>query len=133
MSRILSKWVVLQEYELDGTTAVDDELVRQWMAAARDAYLDRCEVLRRSGLELGYRAGAVPSAELLGHPRDVVVTATATEFRPTSFTISVRIRPGGGEHEMPLNTTWVVSATSELGNEIRDELIALEHAAEHYN
>jgi len=138
MSRILTKWVVLREYEMDGDSAVDDETLQRWMVAARDAYLERCVVLRGSGLELRYRAGGVPSGGVLGHPRSVVVTASAAEVLPTSFTISVRMRPADGEHDMPLNATWVVTAygndgPTELGKEIRDELIALEHSAEHYN
>jgi hypothetical protein len=62
-----------------------------------------------------------------------VVTATAAELRPTSFTISVRLRPIDGDQEVPRNAAWVVSLPAELGTDIRDELIALEHAAQHFN
>jgi len=145
----MTRWVVLQEHpvtpaELDGGGTVSDETVERWVAAARAAYLDRCAVLRqaqeRSGFVLAYQCGVLPRGALLGRPTDVAVTASASEVRPDSFRISVRLRPGGGDREMPLNASCVISledrATGEardLGTEIRDELIALEHSARHFN
>jgi acyl-CoA thioesterase FadM len=148
MSGIMTKWVVLQEHpvtaqELDAAGTVSDEAVERWITAARLAYLDHCPVLQaqeEAGLVLRHRPGTLPPGALLGRPTDVVVTASASEVRPNSFTISVRLRPGGGERDQPMNATCVIrledSSTGdarELGDEIRDELIALEHAAEHYN
>jgi acyl-CoA thioesterase FadM len=70
----------------------------------------------------------------------VIVTASTTEVRPSSFTIAVRIRPLGGDHDVAANVSCVVHledrATGnayELGKDIRDELIALEHSARHFN
>lgn len=145
MSRILSKWVVLEEHAVeesdrDADGVVTDEAVERWLAGARQAYLDRCERLYQPGLELRSRLGAPAPGERLGRPESVVVSATAAEVRPASFSISVRVRPIDGEHEMPLNATWTVTLVDpatgearELGSDVRDELIALEHGAEHYN
>jgi len=145
MSRILSKWVVLQEHAVEvadtsADGAVTDEAVERWLAGARQAYLDRCEHLHQPGLEVRSRLSAPVPGERLGRPESVVVSATAAEVRPASFTISVRVRPIDGEHEMPLNATWTVTLVDpatgearELGTEVRDELIALEHAAHEYN
>lgn len=70
----------------------------------------------------------------------MLVTASATEVHPQSFTITVRVRPGGGDRDVPVNVTCVVSLIDradgtrrELGRQIRDELIALEHSAAHFN
>jgi acyl-CoA thioesterase FadM len=149
MSGISTRWVVLAvhpvtEQDLDAGGTVSDETVERWIDAARSAYLDRCTVLRqmqeRSGLVLRHRPGIRPSGALLGRPTDVAVTASASEVRPASFTISVRMRPGGGDRDLPVNATCVIrledEATGEvreLGTEIRDELIALEHSATHFN
>jgi acyl-CoA thioesterase FadM len=148
MSGIMTRWPVLQEHavtesDLDAEGTISDETVQRWVSAALLAYLDRCTVLRaqeRSGLVRSHRPGALPRGALLGRPTDVVVTASATEVRPTSFTISVRLRPGGGDREIPVNATCVIGLEDqltgearELGTEIRDELIAIEHSATHFN
>ncbi|MEH1128320.1 hypothetical protein [Micromonospora sp. CPCC 206061] len=149
MSGIMTKWAVLAEYpvseqDLDAAGVVSDEALVRWVDAARQAYLDGCPTLaaagREPGVALRHRTAALPSGALLGRPADIVVTASAKEFRPASFTIAVRVRPGGGDREMPVNASCVIrledTATGEareLGNEIRDELIALEQSASHYN
>jgi acyl-CoA thioesterase FadM len=139
----MSKWLVLQEYPVSGGT-VGDEAVERWVAAARQAYLDQCPVLheaaRAAGLVVRHRDGALPPGAALGHPAEVVVTATASEVRPSSFTISVRLRPIGGDREVPVNASCVIrledpatGEARELGTPVRDELIALEQSAQHYN
>jgi acyl-CoA thioesterase FadM len=149
MSGIATRWVVWQEYpvtadDLDGDGVVSDETVERWVAAASQAYLGRCAVLHRtrdeSGLALRVRTSALPKGALLGRPTGVAVTASASEVRPSSFTISVRVRPGGGDRELPVNATCVVlledevtGEVQELGKAIRDELIALEHSAQQFN
>lgn len=149
MSGIMTKWAVLQEYQisdqdLDVAGTVSDDALARWVDAAREAYLDGCPTLlaagREPGVALRHRTAALPGGALLGRPTDVVVTASVKEFRPASFTIAVRVRPGGGDREMPVNASCVIrlddAATGEareLGNEIRDELIALEQSASHYN
>jgi hypothetical protein len=59
--------------------------------------------------------------------------------RPTSFTIAVRVRTGG-EDDVAVNTSCAVAledpeagTARDLGTDVRDELIALEHAAAHFN
>jgi hypothetical protein len=148
MGGIATKWLVLQEHPVtvDKLVAgtVPDELVEQWVDAARLAYLDHCQVLRqerdRSGLALRHRLAGMPRGAMLGRPETGVVTATASEVRPASFTISVRLRPIGGDRELPVNAACVMrleeettGEVRELGTAVRDELIALEHSARHYN
>jgi hypothetical protein len=149
MSGIMSRWPVLLEHgvtpdDVDTSGRIRGEVLEGWVVAARSAYLDRCvllnQMLQRSGLHLRYGARALPRGDLLGRPTSVVISAGATEFLPETFTISVRLRPVGGDREIPLNIACAVQledpATGEirpLTNDIRDELIALAHGAEHFN
>ncbi|HTD49742.1 MAG TPA: hypothetical protein VK771_04035, partial [Acidimicrobiia bacterium] len=93
------------------------------------------------GLTVRKRTGGMPDGEFFGWPSTVVVTAGVTEFYPTSFTIAVRVRSyGRHDDDVVANVRCVVDledpATGEvcqLGDAVRDELIALEHAARHTN
>jgi hypothetical protein len=143
MSGIMTKWSVLHEHtpttqDLDGDGAVRDDVVRAWVDAACRAYLAQCTVLERkqaSGeLELQVQyTGAVPrlTDDL------VAISATASEFFPDAFAVSIRVRSGDAA---PANVTARVrlhdvrtGKPQDLGKDVRDELIALEHAARHYN
>jgi hypothetical protein len=149
MGGVLTRWSIAHDRPVhdgdlsrDGT--VTSERLGAWVDAAVAAYLDQCAAVRRAAGDVGFtlvrRLGRVPKPSLLGQPTDVLVTASATEVRPAEFIISVRIRPFGGDMDLPLNVTCAVSIEdidtgekAELGKEIRDELIALEHAAHHMN
>ncbi|HEY7222079.1 MAG TPA: hypothetical protein VH561_00425 [Micromonosporaceae bacterium] len=122
----------------DGYVTAD--VLGGWLTDAVDAYLAQCEQLhqRAAGRRLVRRPGRQPRASLLGRPTEVLVAASATEIRPTEFFISVRVRPFGGDEDLPLNVTCRVSIEDEqtgealeLGNAVRDELVALEQAAEY--
>ena len=69
-----------------------------------------------------------------------MITAGVREVWPSSFAMAVRLRPMDGDHDGAVDVTCIVRLVDpatgeprELGAEVRDELIALEHAAEHYN
>jgi acyl-CoA thioesterase FadM len=148
MSGFVSRWVVRQkcaleagDFDTHGVMLAD--VVDGWLEAARAAYLDQCRVLSKmqesSGLVLRARIDQPPARERLGRPTAVVVSAGATELFPTSITLAFRLRPTDGPGEV-VNATCAVSledpATGEareLGDDVRDELIALEHAARHTN
>jgi hypothetical protein len=150
MSGFVSRWVVRQQHRLDGDALTADGLVRddtvaRWVAEACDAYLVHCRVLAemtaRAELTVRKQAGAMPDGEFFGRPRTVVVSAGVTEFYPTSFTIAVRVRSyGRQDDDVVANVRCVVDLEDpttgeacELGDAVRDELIALEHAARHTN
>jgi hypothetical protein len=127
MSGIMSRWPVLLNHRVTHKDLDDD-------GAIRDE-----EFLERSGLQLR-RNTELQGRRLLGRPASVITTAGVTEVHPNAFTIAVRLRPVGGDRETPLNQTWGVRLedprTGEvqlLTDDIRDELIALAHAAEHFN
>ena len=128
--------------DLDGAGAVRLESVQRWVDAACRRYLAQCRVLERTrtqqALEIRRRYSAIPPAALTGRSGSVFVSATVSEFSKTSFTISVRLRGDGDDR--PLNVACDVSLVDransephELDDNIRDELIALEHAAQHFN
>jgi acyl-CoA thioesterase FadM len=148
-SAFVSRWPVLQEHrvtagDLDADGIVRDERVARWVAGARSAYLDRCAALRRvqqaAGLELQGRVAPLPPGAALGRPAAVVVTAGVREVWPSSFAMAVRLRPVDGDRDGAVDVGCIVRLVDpatgeppELGAEVRDELIALEHAAENYN
>jgi acyl-CoA thioesterase FadM len=97
-------------------------------------------VPQQTGLQVRHRDATLPRGALLGRPAGVVVTASATEIRPSSFTIAVGLRPFGGDREVAVNASGVVHledrATGQvrpIGHELRDELIAVERSATHYS
>jgi hypothetical protein len=149
VSGFASRWVVLQRHDVgpgdfDADGVVRAEVVDGWLAAARTAYLDKCVVLQslrdQVGGELQASVTQPPARDRIGAPTAVLVTAGATELLPDAITIAFRIRPLSGEGDDGINAACSVSLVDpdadqacELGNDVRDELIALEHAAEHVN
>jgi acyl-CoA thioesterase FadM len=144
----VSKWVVRQEHnveaaDLDADGDVRDDVMARWVDEACGAYLEQCHTLaaaaNQEGLAVRARVGALPPGAHLGHAEAVAVSASAREVRRSTFTIAVRLR-SGGENDVAVNTSCVVSleeectgAVRDLGTDVRDELIALEHAAAHFN
>jgi acyl-CoA thioesterase FadM len=149
MSGIITKWVVLQSHDvvsgdLDATGVVRDDVVVRWIEAARDAYLDCCSTLREtsgvSGRTVRCDLGAVPAGAQFEGAASVSVSAGATEVWPDAFTLAIRIRGFGPADDFFCDLMCRVSLVDqetrepcELGNDVRDELIALAHAAQHYN
>jgi acyl-CoA thioesterase FadM len=140
MSGIVSKWAVLHEHpvtpsDLDDTGTVRTDVVTTWLDAVRTAYLDRCPRLAELGRNADWDVRTVGPAAVTGSPDGVAVSATAAEVRPAAVTLSLRIRSADRTVDAR-STIRLLDAEGnaiELGNEVRDELIALEHAAEHYN
>lgn len=142
----MTRWVVLEEHavgaaDLDGDGVIRDEALERWVSAVCNSFLDRCAVLQQqcaeSGLALRSEIDGPLDGSRLGRTDTVAVSGSATEVLPDSFTIAVRVR---GTHETAVNATCVVSleetATGtrrEIGDDIRDELIALAHAARYFN
>jgi uncharacterized membrane protein len=142
MSDIMTKWVVSQSHTVDANEELTDVVVGAWIEDTCNAYIERCqrllEIRDSEGLSVVCQVGEF-RASMLGHPDEVVSSASATELRPASFTIGVKLRPLGADATAILNVMCEVSlqdregVARDLGDEIRDELIALAHAAEHYN
>ena len=100
MAGFVSRWQVLREHavspdDLDASGFISAQVVEGWVTAARDAYLDRCVLLREicksGGLDLGHEVGVTPPGPALGRPASVAVSASATEIHPESFTVAAVI------------------------------------------
>ena len=149
MSSFVSKWVVLQRYavgadDLDAAGAICDDVVARWIYDACAAYLECCPVLRETAEQAGCvvrsETRSVPSGAELGAPASVNVSAGATEIWPSEFAVEVRLRTYGSADDVAYSASCLVSIVDpqsgdarELGDAVRDELIALAHAAPHYN
>jgi acyl-CoA thioesterase FadM len=148
MSSMSTRWSVVQEHPVEAHDLEDGHVtadaIGRWAASARDEYLDQCEVLEstrtRDGLELELRDESRPDLEVLDGAARVVISASATEVFPTSFVVALRIRALGTESDQPVNLACTVRLVdpatgdpSPIDDAIRDELIALEHAARHFN
>jgi acyl-CoA thioesterase FadM len=140
----MSRWPVLRRHavtagDLDAGGAVRDEAVARWADDVRAAYLELLPTLRRAGLSVRVDVTALPRGTALGHPDQVVLTAGGKEVLPASFLMGVRLRPIGGEGDTALDWRYEIHLEDGAGHpapltdDIRDELIALEHAAAHFN
>jgi acyl-CoA thioesterase FadM len=143
----VSRWVEVREFtvtpaDLAAGGGVRPEAIDRWLAEARAAYLEHCVVLRdlreRSGLALRAHFDQPPAPERFGTPTSIIIGVGATEIHPTSFTMAFRVRVINADGDVALNLACAVSLTDPetgearaLGDDIRDELIALEHAASH--
>src|SRR5262245_42785811 len=83
MSGIVSRWPVLQRHAVDSTDldangAVRTEVALGWIAAACDAYLERCTVLRAQaapdGLAIQQAAITLRSGALAGKPSEIAIS-----------------------------------------------------------
>jgi hypothetical protein len=144
-----TRWPVRAQFDvapehLDETGTLRNDVVTPWIDEVCRAYFERCPRVQTAvacdGVELRCDPVRIPAGALGGHPEAVAISVGASEFRPDSFTLAVRIRPGGGDDDRPVNIARDVSivdtstgAPQPLGNDIRDELIALAHAAQYFN
>jgi acyl-CoA thioesterase FadM len=147
MGGLMTKWSIgldrqVEPGDRDGEGYVSAETLGTWLTDAVDAYLGQCAALHRQasapGRNLVRRPSRQPRASLIGRPDEVFITASATELRRTEFFISVRVRPYGNNVDLPVNITCRVSIEDartgepfELDQAVRDELAAIEQAAEY--
>lgn len=143
----VSRWAVRQVHavapgDVDAAGAVTAEAIDRWIGEACDEYLASCGAVRaaarRLGLEVRHRTGGLPPGGLPGRPSSVTVSASATEVRPRSFTLAVRLRSHGPAGDASIDTSRSVrledpatGAAGDLGDAVRDELIAIEQSARH--
>jgi acyl-CoA thioesterase FadM len=147
MGGLMTRWSIgldrqVEPGDRDAEGFVSSETLATWLTEAVDAYLGQCGALHRQatlpGRNLVRRPSRQPRAGLIGRPDEVFITASATEIRPNEFFISVRVRPYGNNIDLPINITCRVSIEEArtgdpipLDPAVRDELIAIEQAAEY--
>jgi acyl-CoA thioesterase FadM len=149
MSSFVSKWVVLQRHavtadDFDAAGVLRDDVVVGWTDAVCSEYLECCPLLHetaeRAGCVVHRETRAVPSGAQLGAPAEINVSAGATEIWPAEFAVEIRLRTYGSADDVAFSASCTVSLVDpatgeahELGDAVRDELIALAHAARHFN
>jgi hypothetical protein len=149
MSGIVSRWPVLQRRavgatDLDANGAVRAQIALEWIEAACDVYLKGCTLLVTQAapddLAIERAEITLPPGALSGKPTELAISVGVSEFFPTAFTMTVRVRPFGGDDDRAVNLSRDVSivdrltgAAQPLGRDVRDELIAHAHTAEHFN
>ena len=114
--------------DLDTEGRLTHAAVRRLGDAALAALVDASPLLAAAG-----HTFAPTSAQLNGSfsgPGPVTVSAGPSEIYPSSFTVNLRIRPADGSGAT-VDAVWTVRVTDGVPNALRDELIALNHAAEH--
>jgi hypothetical protein len=145
MSGFVTRWSVgldlpVSAADLDTDGYPTAAVVEAWLTGAVDAYLGQCHELARQAADHGLtrRMSRQPRGSLLGHhPTHVLVTSSATEIRLHEFVVSVRVTPFGGDEDLPINVTCRVSIEDSSGDQlgleqaVRDEIVALEQAAEY--
>jgi hypothetical protein len=144
---ISTRWVVAEEHEVTPADRTEDgaiapTAIAAWTTAACRAYLDACPVLEatRAAAALELVVTSPPLARPLPAAPRVVVTASATEVLPRAFVLATRLRTLGADDGQVVNATHEVTLVEpatgeahEIGRDVRDELIAHEHAARHLN
>ena len=145
MSGITTQWSIgldrsVGPDDLDNDGYVRAEVLAGWLAAAVDAYVAQCQTLQQvpPHHHIVRRPGRQPRASLLGRPSDVLVTASVTEITWTEIVVTIQVRPYGSDVDLPLSVTCRVSVEdqdtgdpAQLDAAVRDEITALERAAEY--
>jgi len=135
MSSMVSRWPVLISAtvttdDVDGEGMLRAEAVERLFGQARDVYLASCRTLE--GRELEVRDVVVTASDTAVAPGQVTVSVSAVEVFPDRFTMNARIRPAAVEG-IAADAACSVAPDGPVTDEIRDELIALAHAARHYH
>ena len=135
MSSMVSKWPVLVPLpitaaDVDDAGALTVEAAERLFARARDLYLAGCRTLEDREVEV--LEVVVLPGDTLAAPGEVTVSVSVVEVFPDRFTMHVRIRPVGGDG-VAAEGGCSILAGGGTTDEIRDELIARAHAAEHYH
>ena len=137
---MISKWPVLLELpvgadDADGDSRLTRAAGERLFAAARDAYLATCRTYAGDNVEVrdltivpGHTPAPVPPG-----PGVVTVSVNVIEIFPDRFTMSMRVRAEGADGVVADGTCDVVPAGTLVTDEIRDELIAHAHGAQHYH
>jgi acyl-CoA thioesterase FadM len=131
-SGMVSRWPVVvalpvDASDLDADGRLTNAAVEHLFAGARAAYFDRCATVDDSRLEIRKSTARARDAA----PGDgVTVSVNVVEVLRDSFTMEARLRPADGDGIAA--TAWCsLSPGAEVSKAMRDEFIALAHAASH--
>ena len=136
---MISKWPVRLELpvgadDADGDGRLTRAAGERLFTAARDAYLATCRTFDGGAVEvkdLTIVPGGTPAP--VPEPGVVSVSVNVIEIFPDRFTMSMRVRAEGADGVVADGTCDVLPAGGLVTDEIRDELIAHAHGAQHYH
>lgn len=133
MSEILSRWPVLITVALDGadrdaTQRLTADAVDRLLGTARAAYFEQCTTVGPHDIDgVATTQFAIGDPVTCGH---VTVSLGVIEIYPDGFTMEARIRPRD-DPGLGARARCRVRLHGPVTDPIRDELIALAHAARH--
>ena len=130
---IVSHWpvvvpVTVAAHECDDDGYLTDAGIEHLFAIARAAYFDLCTTVDRD--TLGLRGVSIARGEAPVGAGDVTVAVGVTEVFPDSFTMTTRIR-ARDNYGIAATGMCSIAPAGEVSTAMRDEFIALAHAARH--
>jgi hypothetical protein len=127
MASMLARWPVLITLPVDGPLTEDG--VERLFATARDRYFERCSTVDAAEL-------SVDTAVQMGaHAVDggeVTISVNVNEIYPDRFTMVALVRPAVGEG-IVARATCSLTTGGDVTKEMRDEFIAIAHAAAYFH
>jgi len=134
MSDIVSRWPVrltlpLERDDRDGDDRLTEAAVERVFAIAADAYFDRCDTVGAGRVVIAERVTVV-GVPVAGD--QVTISVGVIEIYPDEFTMEARVRPAEGEG-VAARAKYRYKVDGGVGEPMRDEFIALAHAARYTN
>lgn len=137
-SEILTRWPVVVSLAVtpadrDADGRLTAPAIERLFTEGRAAYFDECSTIDGSTVEV--RGSTVQPGRAAVSDDGVTVAVAVVEVFPDSFTMTARMRPDGpSDGEGIAATAWCsVSPGGTVSTALRDELIAIAHAAKHFH
>ena len=135
-SEIFTRWPVVVSRAVtpadrDADGRLTEAAIERLFTEGRAAYFDECATIDGSTVDV--RQTKVQPGRAAVSDDGVTVAVAVVEVFPDSFTMTARMRPDGpSDGEGIAATAWCsVSPGGTVSTAMRDELIAMAHAAKH--
>jgi hypothetical protein len=135
-SEIFTRWPVVVSRAVtpadrDADGRLTEAAIERLFTEGRAAYFDECSTIDGSTVDV--RQTKVQPGRAAVSDAGVTVAVAVVEVFPDSFTMTARMRPDGpSDGEGIAATAWCsVSPGGTVSTAMRDELIAMAHAAKH--
>jgi acyl-CoA thioesterase FadM len=132
---MLSKWPVLlflpvQAGDVDGDGLLTEAACERFFAAGREAYFELSTTIDADQVTV-VETSPPRRAAPVDPDGQVSISVSVTELFPDRFVMAARVRPEIGD-AIAADLRCVVSA-GEVTTAVRDDLIAIAHAAPHWH
>lgn len=130
---MVSRWPVLvslpaESGDCDEDGRLTDAGAERLFASARSTYFERCATVNPATLKM--RGTAVITGGAVVGQGGVTVSVNVTEVFPDTFTMAARLRPSDTDG-IAATASCSLAPAGGVSRAMRDEFIALAHAAEH--